>query len=477
MENMTLIEEAKLVKEKVITAQALVYRALIAIEDNAPLNAMTYVDREGAIARAQKIDLDIALGHPVGPLAGVPVVIKDNINTKGLPTTAASRILLDNVPDESATAVELLEQAGAIVIGKANMDELAMGSTGETSAYGETRNPYDLSRVPGGSSSGSAVAVATDQAYLALGSDTGGSVRQPAALCGIVGLRPTYGAISCHGVIPHALTLDQIGIFTKNVADLALGFSVMAKPDPRDPACKGIADYSGEIVLGENGLRGVRIAYVRQEFVAGVDPEVRRAVQRVLTLCKVLGAEVEEIDLPILDYAVATYCVLSSAEAASNYARLDGVHFGTCADGETEREAMVNSRTQGFGDEVKRRIMLGNYVTTDDRYESIYIQAAKVRSKIAAAFDEVFTRYDFILGPTTPTPAFPLGDKTADPVQKHLADLFTVPASLAGLPAMSFPVGASKEGLPVGAQIVGKAFSEPEMFRVAKCLEDALRGA
>ncbi|MFA6321630.1 MAG: Asp-tRNA(Asn)/Glu-tRNA(Gln) amidotransferase subunit GatA [Candidatus Omnitrophota bacterium] len=423
------------------------------------------------LANKEKAVKNAAASKNSGKLAGVPVLLKDNICVKGELTTCASKILAGFKPPYDSTVTRKLEDAGAILIGKANMDEFAFGSSCETSCYGPTKNPWDTTRIPGGSSGGSAAAVASDETILALGSDTGGSIRQPAALCGVVGLKPTYGRVSRYGLIAFASSLDQIGPITKDVEDAALLLSVIAGYDEMDSTSVDlpVPDYAKALT---NNVKGLRIGVPKEYFIEGLDKEVEASVRSAIELLKSLGAEVKEISLPHTEYAVSTYYIVATAEASSNLARFDGVQYGLRADDAKDMIDMyIRTRSQGFGNEAKRRILLGTYCLSTGYYDAYYLKAQKVRTKIREDFDKAFQACDCIVTPTSPTPAFKIGEKTNDPLSMYLSDIYTIPANLAGLPAISIPCGFSKAGLPIGLQILAKAFDEETMFRTAYTFE------
>lgn len=406
-----------------------------------------------------------------GSLAGIPTLIKDNICVKGEETTCASKILAGFRPPYDATVIRKLKSAGAALIGKANMDEFAFGSSCETSCYGPTRNPWDLNRIPGGSSGGSAAAVAADETILALGSDTGGSIRQPAALCGIVGLKPTYGRVSRYGLIAFASSLDQIGPLTKDVEDAALLLGVIAGYDEMDSTSVDIPvpDYKKSLV---KDIKGLRIGVPKEYFIKGMDPEVESAVRNAINTLKDLGAKVADISLPHTEYAVATYYIVGPAEASSNLARFDGVQYGSRAkDSKDIIDMYTRTRSEGFGAEAKRRILLGTYCLSTGYYDAYYLKAQKVRTKIREDFEKAFNSCDLIVTPTAPTPAFKIGEKADDPLSMYLSDIFTIPANMAGIPAISIPCGFSKDGLPIGLQMMAKPFDEETIFRAAYTFE------
>jgi aspartyl-tRNA(Asn)/glutamyl-tRNA(Gln) amidotransferase subunit A len=441
-------------------------------EHDASVQAFRSVDAEGALARAARIDAARGeLRHL--PLLGVPVAVKDNICTRGLPTTAASRILEGYCPPYDAAAVERLRAAGAVIVGKTNCDEFAMGSSTENSAFHVTRNPWDLDRIPGGSSGGSAAAVAARMVPIALGSDTGGSIRQPAALCGVVGLKPTYGRVSRYGLLAFASSLDQIGPIATSVEEAALAFRVLAGHDPRDSTSVDRAVPQAWDQSDAGSLSGVRIGVPWALLEDGVEPGVLHATTRALTELERCGATLSTIDLPNSRHGIAAYYLIATAEASSNLARYDGVRYGVRAPGDDRTLGDMYERTRGagFGAEVKRRIMLGTYVLSAGYYDAYYLKAQQVRTLIARDYDAAFGAVDAIALPTSPTGAFRLGERTADPVLMYLADVFTVGANLAGLPAISVPCGLSDGSLPVGLQLVGRAMDEAMLFRIASAYE------
>ena len=437
------------------------------------LHAFTLVLADDARRAADAIDADVARGEDPGPLAGVPVAIKDNLCTRGVPTTCGSRILAGWQPPYTATVVERIVAAGGVIVGKANCDEFAMGSSTENSAFGPTRNPHDPSRVPGGSSGGSAVAVAAGFSALALGSDTGGSIRQPAALCGVVGVKPTYGTVSRYGLVAFASSLDQVGPFGTTVADAALGLDVIAGHDPRDST--SIADPVGALVPElERGVEGLRIGVVEElTDVDGVQPEVRAAVERAASALEGAGATLDRVSVPNARFALSAYYLIAPAEASSNLSRYDGVRYGLRVDAPDVAAMNARTRAAGFGSEVKRRIMLGTYALSAGYYDAYYGKAQRVRTLVIRDFARVYERCDALLAPTSPTVAFPLGARTADPLAMYLSDVCTVPSSLAGHAAMSVPFGKGEAGLPVGVQVLAPALGEAVMFRVGAALEAA----
>ena len=433
------------------------------------VSAFNTVTAERALDRARALDAHQAAGKPLGLLHGVPVAIKDNMCTAGVPTTASSKILRGFIPPYSATVVERLEAAGAVMLGKTNLDEFAMGSSTENSALGATKNPWDLERTPGGSSGGSAAAVAGQMVPLALGSDTGGSIRQPAALCGIVGLKPTYGRVSRYGLMAFASSLDQIGPFARTVADAALAFQVIGGHDGHDATSSTeampdlMASLSGDVT-------GLRIGVPKAFLGEGVDAPVLAAFHQAMTTLAARGATLVDIELPHAGYGIPVYYLIATAEASSNLARYDGVRYGhrtTIEKDDTLLTMYERSRDEGFGPEVKRRIMLGTYVLSAGYYDAYYLKAQQVRTLLRRDFEQVFASVDGVATPTTPTPAFKLGEKTSDPIQMYLNDIFTVSANLTGLPAISVPCGFSAERLPIGFQLTGRMFDEATLLRAA----------
>ncbi|MFB5268425.1 Asp-tRNA(Asn)/Glu-tRNA(Gln) amidotransferase subunit GatA [Paenibacillus enshidis] len=434
------------------------------------VKAYLTIDEEGARAAARRLDDRLASGGERGLLFGLPAGIKDNIVTEGLRTTCASQFLSNFNPVYDATVVKKLNAADAVTLGKMNMDEFAMGGSNENSSFYPTRNPWDLDRVPGGSSGGSAAAVAAGEAYFTLGSDTGGSIRQPASYCGVVGLKPTYGLVSRFGLVAFASSLDQIGPITKNVEDSAYVLQAIAGYDGMDStsAKVDVPDYLSSLT---GDVKGLRIAVPKEYLGEGVDPQVKERVLEALKTLEGMGAVWEEVSLPHTEYAVATYYLLASSEASSNLARFDGVRYGVRADNpENLLDLYHQSRSQGFGPEVKRRIMLGTYALSSGYYDAYYLKAQKVRTLIKRDFDQVFEKYDVIVGPTAPTTAFKLGTQVDNPLTMYLNDILTIPVSLAGVPAISVPCGLA-EGMPVGLQIIGKPFDEAQVLRVAHAFE------
>jgi aspartyl-tRNA(Asn)/glutamyl-tRNA(Gln) amidotransferase subunit A len=439
---------------------------------NPELNAFLALSPERAYAQADRIDALVARGGSLPPLAGVPTAVKDVISTRGVRTTCGSKILEGYVPPYDATAVERLENAGAVVLGKTNCDEFAMGSSTENSAYGPVRNPVALDRVPGGSSGGSAAAVAAGLAVLALGTDTGGSIRQPGALCGIPAMMPTYGRVSRYGLIAFASSLDRIGPFATTVHDAAAAMAVIAGHDENDSTSAAVPVPNYAQGIGRP-VAGLRIGIPAEYFAEGMDAEVRKKLEAGIEVLKRLGCRPVELRMPHTDFAIATYYIVATAEASSNLARYDGVRYGLRVPGATLIEMYRNTRGRGFGAEVKRRIMLGTYALSAGYYDAYYLRAQKVRTLIARDFTDAFGRADVIVTPTSPTPAFRLGERTQDPLNMYLADIYTVTGSLAGIPGISVPCGKTPDGLPVGMQIFGPHFSEERVLQVAHAFEKA----
>src|SRR3984885_2495927 len=462
------------VQERKTTAQALAeaHYARIQQEDG-QIGAFLTLSKERALEQADRMDRMAAEGKTLPALGGVPVGIKDVMSTRGVRTTAGSKILENYIPPYDGTAVARLEAAGAVVLGKMNCDEFAMGSSNENSAYHPVHNPRDLSRVPGGSSGGSAAAVAAGMAVAALGSDTGGAIRQPASFCGVVGLMPTYGRVSRYGLIAFASSLDHVGPLTRNVHDAALVLHIIAGRDPMDStsADAPVPDYVAE--LGKP-VRGLKLGVAKEYFGEGLDEEVRQSVESAIDRLKSMGCEIIPVSLPHTRYAIPTYYLIATAEASANLARYDGARYGYRADGvKTLSEMYRRTRDEGFGAEVKRRIMLGTYALSAGYYDAYYLKAQKVRTLLARDFKEAFRTVDAIVTPTAPTAAFKLGEKSADPLAMYLADIYTVTADLAGVPGISVPCGETKEKLPIGLQILGKHFEEATILRVAHAHEQA----
>ncbi len=450
------------------SAEQVVRESLVRIQTLEPkLHAFISFDADRAVARAKELDADRARGRRCGLLTGVPLAVKDNICTSFSPTTCGSRILEPFHSRYDAHVVERLQVAGAVIVGKTNLDEFAMGSSTEFSAFGATRNPWDTARVPGGSSGGSVVAVAARMVPGAFGSETGGSVRQPAALCGVVGLKPSYGRVSRYGLVAFGSSLDQIGPIAADVLDLAILLGVIAGHDPRDSTCAGVPvpDYAASL---NRPLKGLRVGICEEHFGAGLDADIRDAVQKAVKMMTDEGATVVPIELPHIRYGVACYYIIAPAEACSNLARFDGIHYGYRAPGVDDIiELYARSREEGFGPEVKRRIMLGTYALSSGYYDAYYLKALKVRTLMKRDFDQAFERVDVIASPVTPSTAFRIGEKTDDPVAMYLNDVYTIPANLAGVCAISVPCGFDRAGLPIGLQLTGPAFGEDKLLAAA----------
>ena len=474
--SLTIDSARTAVQERKTTAVAMAeaHYARIQKEDG-QIGAFLTLSRERALQQAERVDRMAAEGKPLPPLGGVPVGIKDVMSTRGVRTTAGSKMLDNYVPPYDCTAVAKLEAAGAVILGKMNCDEFAMGSSNENSGFHPVRNPRDLSRVPGGSSGGSAAAVAAGMAVATLGSDTGGSIRQPASFCGVVGLMPTYGRVSRYGLIAFASSLDHIGPLTKTVKDAAIVLGAIAGRDPMDStsAKVPVPDYVSEL---EKPVRGLKLGVAKEYFGDGLDDEVRQAVEGAIDRLKSLGGEVVPVSLPHTPYAIPAYYLIATAEASSNLARYDGVRYSLRARGvKTLSEMYRRSRDEGFGTEVKRRIMLGTYALSAGYYDAYYLKAQKVRTLLTRDFDEAFQKVDAIVTPTCPTAAFRLGEKSNDPLSMYLADVYTVTADLAGIPGISVPCGQTREKLPIGLQILGKHFDEATILRIARAYEQASR--
>ena len=472
----TAVAIAREVRAGGTSAREVIDAHLERIEDREPeIHAFNLVTADAARARADGIDAAVARGEDPGPLAGVPVALKDNLCTHGVPTTCSSAILEGWRPPYDATVVTRLAAAGAVFVGKTNLDEFAMGSSTENSAFGPTRNPRDPERVPGGSSGGSAAAVAAGFAPLALGSDTGGSIRQPAAFCGVVGVKPTYGAVSRYGLIAFASSLDQVGPFATTVEDAAVMYELVGGHDPRDST--SIAGYTPSVVSTlHDGVAGLRIGIVR-ELSDGLDADVRARLDEAAVALAAAGALVGEASVPAAGFGLSAYYLIAPAEASSNLARYDGVRYGLRVDAPDVARMNGATRAAGFGPEVKRRIMLGTYALSAGYYDAYYGQAQRVRTLIIRDFDAAYADFDVLLSPTTPTTAFAFGAKTADPLSMYLSDVCTIPTNLAGHAAMSVPFGVGDDGLPVGIQVLAPALGEPVMFRVGQALEAAAPAA
>ena len=471
--NKTAHELHKLLQTKTISASELtadIFSRIDALEDK--IGAYLELTRDKAAADAKAVDEKISRGEKIFPLEGIPCAVKDNICTKGIRTTCASKILENFVPPYDATAYKKLSAQNPILIGKANLDEFAMGGSTENSGFHVTRNPHDFERVPGGSSGGSAAAVAGGEAIFALGSDTGGSIRQPASFCGVVGLKPTYGRVSRYGLVAYASSLDQIGPITRDVTDCALVLNAIAGRDEMDSTSTAaeVPDFTKSLVAD---VKGLRIGLPKEYFVKGIDADVEIAVRNVAKKFEQLGAQISEISLPHTDYAISTYYLIAPAEAATNLERYDGVSYGARVDGVDVVEMMTNTRTEKFGAEVKRRIMIGNYALSAGYYDAYYLKALKVRTLIQNDFVDAFKNVDVILAPTAPTAAFKIGEMISDPLKMYLQDVCTVPLNLAGLPGISIPCGVTKNNLPIGCQLIGKALDEATILRAAYTYEQA----
>lgn len=470
--SLTAVELGKKIKAKEVTVEAAVREALNVVHaKEEQVHSFVTVDEEGALARAKEVQAKIDAGELTGPLAGVPVAIKDNMCTEGLLTTCSSKILYNFIPTYTAEAVKKLEEAGAVIIGKTNMDEFAMGSTTETSAYGETKNPWNTAHVPGGSSGGSCAAVAAEECSFALGSDTGGSIRQPSSFCGVTGIKPTYGTVSRYGLIAYGSSLDQIGPIAKDVTDCATILEAIASYDKKDSTSIARDDLKFTDALVDD-VNGLKIGIPRDYFGEGLDPEVKEAVLNAANVLEEKGAVVEEFDLSLVEYAIPAYYVIACAEASSNLARFDGVKYGYRA---KEYEGLHNmykkTRSEGFGPEVKRRIMLGSFVLSSGYYDAYYLKALRTKALIKKAFDEAFAKYDVILGPAAPTTAPKLGESLSDPIKMYLGDIYTISVNLAGLPGISLPCGKDSNGLPIGLQLIGDCFKEKNIIRAAYAFE------
>lgn len=470
--SLTAVELGRKIKEKEVTVEEAVTAALDAIEKReAQVHSFVTVDREGALKRAKEVQAKIDAGELTEPLAGVPVAIKDNMCTKGLLTTCSSKILYNFVPTYTAEAVLNLEKAGAVILGKTNMDEFAMGSTTETSAYGVTKNPWNTGHVPGGSSGGSCAAVAAEECSYALGSDTGGSIRQPSSFCGVTGIKPTYGTVSRYGLIAYGSSLDQIGPIAKDVTDCATILEAIASHDVKDSTSVQREDYDFTSALVDD-VRGMKIGIPRDYFGDGLDPEVKVAVLGAAKKLEEKGAIVEEFDLSLVEYAIPAYYVIACAEASSNLARFDGVKYGYRTEQYDGLHNMYKkTRSEGFGAEAKRRIMLGSFVLSSGYYDAYYLKALRTKALIKQAFDKAFEKYDVILGPAAPTTAPKLGESLSDPLKMYLGDIYTISVNLAGLPGITLPCGTDQSGLPIGLQLIGDCFAEKKIIRAAYTYE------
>ena len=470
--DMTAVSLAAAIREGKTTAVEATQAMLDRIEEeDKRLNCYVTVNKEGALRQAARVQEKIEKGELSGPLAGVPMAVKDNLCTEGILTTCASRILHNFVPTYTAEAVLRLQEAGAVILGKTNMDEFAMGSTTETSAYGVTRNPHNTDYVPGGSSGGSAAAVAAGECFCALGSDTGGSIRQPASYCGVVGMKPTYGTVSRYGLIAYGSSLDQIGPLTKDVRDCAAVLEAIASHDDKDSTSLDRQDTDFTKALVED-VRGMRIGIPNDYLGAGLDEEVKDAILQAARVLEAQGAVVERFDLSLVEYAIPAYYTIAAAEASSNLERYDGIKYGYRTKEYAGLHHMYKkSRSEGFGEEVKRRIMLGSFVLSSGYYDAYYLKALRVKALIKQAFDKAFMRYDMILGPVAPTTAPKLGESLADPIKMYLGDIYTIAVNLAGLPAISVPCGTDGAGLPIGLQLIGDCFQEKKLLQIAYTYE------
>jgi aspartyl/glutamyl-tRNA(Asn/Gln) amidotransferase, A subunit len=464
LKNLTIKDIRGGLMKKEFSAWELTAAHLDKIEkENDEIFAFLHIARDLAISQAKAVDEKIKNGEQIGILEGIPMAVKDNIMVQDLPCTSGSKILQNYIAPYDATVIEKMKGQGAVILGKTNMDEFAMGSSTETSAFGPTRNPRDLRRVPGGSSGGSAAAVAADQCAAALGSDTGGSIRQPACFCGAVGLKPTYGAVSRYGCAAYASSLDQIGPLAKTVADAQTVFDAIRGRDGRDST-------SVEMPAGEAAKEKYCLGVPKEYFVAGMDPRVESAIKEKISFLEKQGHKIEEVSLPHSEFALACYYIIATSEASANLARYDGMRYGAAKGGDTVTDAYFAARGQGFGAEVRRRIMLGTYVLSAGYYDAYYVRAQKVRSLIKRDFDRALAQVDAIIAPVSPTLPFAIGEKTDDPVQMYLADIFTISVNLAGVPSLAMPCGAA-DGLPVGLQIIGRHFDESTLFNVGKIIE------
>ena len=469
--DLTALELGAAIRQGEVSPTQAARAALDRMEETKENGAFVAVTADRALDRVREIEQQLAAGRCTGPLAGVPMALKDNICTKGVSTTCASKILTGFVPPYDATLVERLGEQGAVCLGKVNMDEFAMGSTTETSYYGPTRNPWDRERVPGGSSGGAAAAVAEGDCWYAVGSDTGGSIRQPAAYCGVTGMKPTYGAVSRYGLIAYASSLDQMGPLARDAADCAAVLDAVMGKDPKDGTSLDVP--AGGLLAGLTGdVRGMKIGLPADCFGDGLDPAVRQGVLRAAQALKARGAELVEFDFPVMQYVIPTYYIIAAAEASSNLSRFDGVKYGWRAQGyEDLTDLYCRTRTQGFGAEVKRRILLGSFVLSAGYYDAYYKKALQVKGLIKKAFDDAFTRCDVMLTPVAPTTAPKLGESLSDPLQMYLSDIYTVSVNLAGLPGLSMPCGFDEKGLPIGCQLIGPPLGEAKVLNAAHAFQ------
>ena len=473
---LTALELGEKIKAKEVTVREAVDAVIGQIKEaESEIHSFVTIDEEGAYAQAEEIQKKIDVGELTGPLAGVPVAVKDNMCIEGQLTTCSSKILSNFKPTYTAEAVENLRKAGAVIIGKTNMDEFAMGSTTETSYYGPTRNPHNTAHVPGGSSGGSCAAVAASECYYALGSDTGGSIRQPSSFCGVVGLKPTYGLVSRYGLVAFASSLDQVGPITKDVTDCAMLLNLIAGHDEKDSTSYNIEkkDYTKSL---KNDVKGLKIGVPKEFFGEGINAEVKAKLEEAIEKYKEMGAIVEECSLDVAEYALATYYIIACAEASSNLGRFDGIRYGYRAkDYKNLKELFVNSRSEAFGPEVKRRIILGTYVLSSGYYDAYYKKAQQVRTLVMNEFNKAFEKYDVILTPTSPTVAFDIGSKSNNPLEMYLADICTVSVNIAGLPGISVPCGVDNEGMPIGMQLIGNKFCEETILNAAYTFEQKIK--
>ena len=477
LNKLTIVQAHQGLKKKEFSSVELTEAVLNRIKErNQDIGAYLTITEESALKQAIKIDKKIANKEEISVLTGMPMAVKDIILVDGIKCTAGSKILENYIAPYDATVIKRLKKDGVVIIGKTNLDEFAMGSSGENSGYYPTKNPHDLERVPGGSSSGSAAAIADNQCLCALGSDTGGSIRQPASLCGVVGLKPTYGRVSRYGLMAFASSFDQIGPITKTVEDAQIVFEAIKGKDEKDSTSLEAEDRNFEL-----DIKNLKIGIPKEYFIKGLDPEVEKAVKQAIDKYKEMGAKVMEVSLPHSEYALACYYIIQPAEASSNLARYDGIKYGLSEKGQDLLKGYLKTRKQGFGNEVQRRIMIGTYVLSAGYYDAYYLKAQKVRTLIKQDFDNVFKKVDVLMGPTSPTPAFKLGEKAADPVSMYLADIYTVSVNLAGIPAISIPCGplrlseASKtNNLPIGLQIIGNQFDDEKILQIAKLYENSI---
>lgn len=472
---MSALEVAEKIKNKEITAMDAVEAVSKSFEQRDKVyNCYTHFNKELALEKAEKAQKRIDDGKADSPLAGVPVAIKDNICTKGDITSCSSKILHNFKPPYDATVIQRLEAAGSVPCGKVNMDEFAMGSTTETSFYGATKNPWDIEKVPGGSSGGAAAAVAADESVIALGSDTGGSIRQPCSFCGVTGLKPTYGAVSRYGLIAYASSLDQIGPIGKNVADVAAMFSIISGKDEKDGTSVNTTPFTLDEITNTADLKGKKIGIPSDYFGEGINEEVAKNIMNAAETLKSLGADVETFSMPIVEYAIPAYYIIACAEACSNLSRFDGIKYGyKSPEAETLRDVYFKSRSEGFGMEVKKRIMLGNFVLSSGYFDAYYMKALKAKGLIVRAFNEAFEKYDFLLGPVAPTTALKIGKGLSDPLAMYLGDIYTVMINIAGLPSLALPCGFDSKNMPVGMQLIGKPFDEKTILAAGNAYQSA----